>query len=567
MTQTPPRIDATLRSALQQHEEGNLREAERGYRAVLDAQREHPVALLYLGVLHYDHQRHTEAIALIRRAIEIQPREPAAHNHLGLALLATQRVEDAVRSFQTALHLRPDYADALNNLGNALKKLKQYEAAEAAFRRILQREPGNVLAHYNLGLMQFERRDFAQAQTEFEAALALDGNFFKARYQLGLTAELLGRFADAARSFEQVLQLQPDHLPTLAALLALRDYQPDDALVERTERIAKREDLPRPHCYSLCYSLAKRFEGRGDYSRAFGYLQLANERRGRVTNYEPQRVDELFENYRRVFTRDLIQRCAQYGSDSERPVFVVGMPRTGTTLVEQILAAHPAVFGAGELPDLPRIANRLPAVATQVLGRAVPPYPLCVEQLDERLVASMARNYLDALERSNAQAARVVDKNPFNFLNVGLIAMLFPRARILHCERNPLDVGVSCYSEFFELRQDFTTDFERFAHYFSHYRRLMDHWREILPGRLLDLSYEQLVTDTREVTQRMVDFCGLPWDEACLQFQQTERPVLTPSKWQVRQPIYRSSMARWRRYEAHIAPLERALAERGITVR
>lgn len=415
-----------------------------------------------------------------------------------------------------------------------------------------------------VGLLEFVQRRFTEAEAQFRKTLELAPDFYKADYQLGLTAENLGRFAEAAAHYQRVLRVAPDHLAALAALLSLRDFEPDAHTVSAAEDAATREDIPAPEYYTLRYALAKRFDRQGDFLKASHHLLIANQRRGKFTHYEPKAVETMFGAQREVFTRSLVQRLAPYGSASERPVFVVGMPRTGTTLTEQILSAHPSVFGAGELADIPRIASRLPAVMTQALGRAVLPYPHCAEKLNPAFMQVMVDYYLHALNRHDTRAPRAVDKNPFNFAHLGLIAVLFPKARIIHCRRNPLDVGLSCAMELFELKQDFTTDFASFAHYYAQYTAMMAHWKHELDIPILDVAYESLVADAPRVSREIVSFCGLPWDDRCLRHQQTDRAVLTPSKWQVRQPIYRSSVGRWRNYEAYLQPLRSAFAAHGV---
>jgi tetratricopeptide (TPR) repeat protein len=560
-------VNPTLAQGLRAHEAGRLQEAEQAYLATLRESRDHPVALLYLGVLRYDTREFDEAIRLISRAIEADPRQHAAHNHMGLVLLARSEIDEGIRHFRKALELRPGHPDVLNNLANALKKLKRYDEAERTFRQILQAEPRHVQAHYNLGLLQFERKRYDEARVQFDRALEIDPAFHRAHHQLGLVAESLGRFDEAAARYQRVLREVPGHPQALAALVALRSHPLDEGMLAAAETTALREDLQDPESFSLAFALAKRIEALGDYPRAFRFLKLANERRARRRRYEPRRVDAFFQEYRQTFTREFVRKHAAHGSDSERPVFVIGMPRTGTTLTEQILAAHPDIHGAGELEDMPKVTNRLPMVMQQTLGIGVAPYPACLEHLDPSFMRAMSDYYLEILRRVNADAARVVDKYPFNFLNAGLIALLLPEARLIHCHRDPLDVAISCYTETFDLRHDFTTDLANFAHYYGHYHRLMQHWRETLDASMLEVSYESLVEEPERIARGIVEFCGLPWNDACLQFQQTERPVLTPSRWQVRQPIYRSSIGRWLRYEEHLGPLREALIKEGVPLR
>ena len=564
MADEPNTIDPQLHAALRAHEAGRLSEAEAGYLARLAQHREDAVALLYLGVLRYDTRELDEAIRLISRSIELEPRRHSAYNHLGLALLARNELDDAASQFHQALRLQPGHPDALNNLANTYKRMKRFDEAERTFGQLLATHQGHLEARYNLGLLQFERRRYEEASRQFDEVLQLAPAFHRAHHQLALVAESLGRFEDADRHYRRVLEIVPEHPAALAGLMALRSHPVDAALVAKAGALAAREDLPDPDSYVLPYALAKRLEAQGDYDRAFELLKLANTRRGRSVRYDPQRVETYFREITSTFSRAFVRRHAPAGSDSQRPVFVIGMPRTGTTLTEQILGAHPQAYGAGELEDIPRLVSRLPAVMQQALGIGVAPYPACLEHLNPDFMRAMTGYYLTILQRQSADAARVVDKHPFNFLHAGLIAALFPRARIIHCTRHPLDVAISCYAETFELRQDFSTDFGRFAHYYGCYERLMRHWRATLDQPMLEVRYEALVAEPERRAREIVRFCGLEWDDACLAFQQTGKPVHTPSRWQVRQPIYASSVERSKRFEAHLAPLREALAAYGI---
>jgi hypothetical protein len=262
-----------------------------------------------------------------------------------------------------------------------------------------------------------------------------------------------------------------------------------------------------------------------------------------------RRVDWLI----RTFTPEFFRQVEGVGLDPETPVFIVGMPRSGTTLVEQILSRHPQVFGAGELRDVDRLAEALTAPVEAVGG-------------DSNVLAALARQkgrdlaerHLHRLTRLGGAALRVIDKLPINFLHLGLIATLFPRARVLHCRRDRLDTCLSCYVQYFHAL-NFTWDLEDLGKYHREYERLMAHWRTALPLRLLDVSYEELVSDQEAVSHRMIAFCGLDWDERCLAFHENPRPVHTMSMLQVRRPMYASSVGRWRRYEKQLEPLRKAL--------
>jgi hypothetical protein len=340
----------------------------------------------------------------------------------------------------------------------------------------------------------------------------------------------------------------------LANLLAIRDYVPDEQLVTDAEALLGGAKVSEDDRVKLHQGLGKHYDRSAEYDRGFSHFAASNDiLRKRAPDFDLAGVVRMFDGLIGAFSAEFFAAAKGFGSDSQRPVFIVGMPRSGTTLTEQILASHPRVFGAGELQDMPMIARSLP-----------PDYPQCVATLNRAAFTRLAEAYLAGLEgKAPAGALRVTDKLPVNFLYLGLIATLLPSARIVQCRRDPLDVGLSCFVELFETGYDYTTDLENFGHYFVQQERLMAHWRAVLPMPIHELRYEELVDQPEAATRALLAHCGLDWDADCLDFQKTQRTVRTPSRWQVRQPMYRSSIGRWRNYQAHMAPLVRVLEESG----
>ena len=257
-----------------------------------------------------------------------------------------------------------------------------------------------------------------------------------------------------------------------------------------------------------------------------------------------------------LFTVPFFLERTEYGNSSERPVFIVGMPRSGTTLTEQILASHSKVKGAGELVDMQRIERRITET-----GRETDAYFNTLAGLSAEQSRGYADAYMDTLKRHSRAALRVVDKMPHNFELLGLIALLFPNARIVHCRRNPIDTCISCFTQNFTEAHGYNSSFSNLRLYYREYTKLMAHWAKVLPLQMFDLQYEQMVADQEATTRRLIEFLGLDWEDACINFHLTERAVSTPSRWQVRQPIYKSSVQRWRRFEPHLGPLKRSLGD------
>jgi hypothetical protein len=324
--------------------------------------------------------------------------------------------------------------------------------------------------------------------------------------------------------------------------------------IDEAKRALAAGSLDTDQRATLNFALAKVLEEDGDFDAAFSCFQASNDLRTGTDRYRSEQFSASVDRKITIFSEELFAAKAQIGSASEGLVFVVGMPRSGTTLVEQILASHPQVYGHGELTYLDRLPRSLPE---RLGGRE--PYPECVTALDAATVRDIAQEHIARLQRDGSDAVWNVDKLPQNFENLGLITLLFPRARVIHCTRDPLDTCLSCYCQDFGPRHAFTRNLEDLGRYFRDYQRLMTHWYATLPIPLLNVPYEELVGAQDVWSRRLIDFLDLPWDERCLRFYETKRPVLTASVWQVRQPIYASSIGRWRHYAAHLGPLFRGL--------
>ncbi|GEM_PF-114633 len=541
-TYSPSEIDRQVEQAFDRHKRGDLAHAASVYRAVLARTPDHARALHYMGLIAQQTGNSRQAVELLERAIASDPTDPRAYNHLGQIHARLNDKRAAAELFERALAIAPDHADTLNNLAN-VTLTRDLQQAIALYRRALELRPDSAAAAYNLAQALNEDHAFDEAVALFRRAIALDPAHVPARHNLALLLEQRGQFAEAIEQYLTVRRLDPRHAPSLANVLGVRDYIPDAAMVRQAEDLLKTPGGRDEDRIKLHRGLGKHYERSGDHERAFHHFSGAKATFSRTRPaFDLDAVVHQMARLKAAFTAATFSEAAPL-SDSERPVFIVGLPRSGTTLTEQILASHPQVFGAGELPDIPRLVKML-----------APDYPEDLTDLDG--LAELADDYLAELDRLAGPApSRVTDKMPLNSLHLGLIAKLFPKARIIHCRRDPRDVALSCFVELFELDQDFTTRFEDFGRYFLEHERLMDHWRAVLPMPIHELRYEALVADPEPVIRDLLAYCGLDWDPACLAFQETERTVQTPSRWQVRQPLYQTSIGRWRRYERHMTPL------------
>jgi len=488
-------------------------------------------------------------------ALESHPDYTEARANLGLVLHQLGRQEEALAECEKAIGLRPDFAEAYNTLGLIYRKLERLEEARVAFEKALQLAPAYAEAYNNLGGILMLLRRLEESQLMIEKALELNPDFAEALCCLGNLHVLYGDFEKAGAAYERALALDPGLAVVRQNIAGLRKSSVGDrgeiAVIQETLRDPKLSDDKRAN---LHFALGKIYDDCGQYEQAFRHYREGNELVGRAMDYNPEEHERFIGRLIDVYGAGFFRDCRLDGDPSQRPVFIVGMPRSGTTLVEQIIASHPLAHGADELEYFNRIAASLPA-----LLETDSEYPACAARLNQDAVNVLVREYLDLLSGCAPEAVRVTDKMPGNFLHLGLIAILFPNAGIVHCRRNALDTCLSVYFQKFTARHPYAYDLTAIGHYYHQYERLMAHWRNVLPVRLYELDYEKLIADKEQEIRRLIDYLGLPWDRRCLAFHETRRPVMTASSWQVRQPIYTSSIHRWKNYESHLGPLKQAL--------
>ncbi|MGO9969651.1 MAG: tetratricopeptide repeat protein [Bryobacteraceae bacterium] len=504
-----------------------------------------------LGLALAAQGRIADAIAHYERALVLNPRHVNAHNNLATALIAQGRTADAIARLERALVLNPGHADLHNNLGVALIAQGRIREAIAQYERVLVLRPDDANAHSNLGTALAEQGSIADAMSHLERALVLNPRHADAHNSLGNIFKDEGKFDDAMAHYGRAIAIRPDFGEAHLNRTEIKSFHPGDAGLAVLEALAGRNDLSANTALRIHFAVAKALEDTGDYARALEHLRQGNALKRKQLDYDEGRVLNLFQRVSTVFDGRLLDRFQGEGDPSSVPVFVLGMPRSGSTLIEQILASHPQIHGAGELTDFETAASSV----FHAGGRAVE-YPECVPAVDGAALRRIGQSYLARLPALAEGKVRIVDKLPGNFLNIGLIRLALPNARIIHTMRHPMDTCVSCYSKLFTFGHHYTYDLAELGRFYRYYSELMTHWRRVLPpGAMLDVSYEDVVDDLEGQARRMIDYCGLPWDDRCISFHRTSRPVKTASAVQVRKPLFRSSLQRWRKYESGIAPL------------
>ena len=496
-----------------------------------------------LGAALRQRGRVAEAIRCYRRALEIRPGIADVWANLGNALYDAGTLDEAVTAYSHALTLRPGAVKALNNLGNALKDLGQLDAALESYRRAIEADPLCTEAHVNLGsILRLQSRS-AEAEDACRRALELDPHHMPALLLLADMQADRGQFGEAETSYRRAQILDPDAPEALAGLAGIkRMTSADSEWLAAAQRILAQPLAPRREV-PLRYAAGKYHDDLGDHAEAFANYRRANAlARQMGPGHDRDRVTDGSDRLIAQYGPAWVSRLRADANSSERPVFIVGMPRSGTTLAEQILASHGDVFGGGELPFWNSAVVRHAALSR--------------DALESRNLGILADEYLAGLRTLNTDAVRVVDKMPGNFLYLGLIHAALPRAKFIHLRRNALDTCLSIYFQNFGGVHTYANDLGDLAHYYREYLRIMDHWRRLLPSAaLLEVNYEDLVTAPEAASRQMLEFIGLSWDPRCLEFHRNPRTVSTFSKWQARQQINRGSIGRWRHYDTFIEPL------------
>ncbi|HEY6817486.1 MAG TPA: sulfotransferase [Croceibacterium sp.] len=469
----------------------------------------------------------------------------------GQAHEAAGRPTEALEAYRSSLREWPQAAAPWVGLARLLAANQQHADACECLRRAVGAEPGNapVRAMFAQALAATGRT--AEAEAEYRAALAAAPGPGGARLGPGGVLEDRGRPAEAAAAYRACLAHPGERARAFGSLLGLGrhvDLAADLPLANEALDEASDADAAQ-----IGYGLGKELERRGEHDRAFAAWAAANAARRRDAGpFDRAAFDRQIDTLIDTFAPAFFAGRAGWGDLHARPLFVVGLPRSGTTLTEQILASHPACHGAGELDALSDLATGAP----DRLGSAAPAWPRCAPDLAPEQIRALAADYLvRARATVPAGVAQVIDKAPLNFFHLGLVALAFPRARIVHCTRDPRDNGLSIFAENFAREQRWATDLADIAHYRQGYRRLMAHWQAVSPLAILEHRYEDAVADPEPAVRRLLAFAGLPWDPACLTFHDNPRAVQTPSRWQVRQPVYTASSGRWRRFEKHLGAL------------
>ena len=534
------------------HDRGEHSSAEELCRKALSIDADGFPALRLLALSLRAQNRDEEALQVVRRAVEIAPTDTESRLSLGNLLLEFDRWHEAAQTMEQVIAEHPLHATAHSLLSRAYIALNRTSAAIEVCRKAIAEAADFADGHCNLGIALRQVGDIPAAIEAYQTAIRIEPEFAEAYNNLGIAYMDAGEMERARSSFREALKLDPGMgASSLNLSRAKRADEADLPEISRIEALLEGREVPDERRIFLHFALGKMFDDCARYDQAFEHFRQANRLKRKRVRFEAEQYRRWSSKPLDVFTPAYFEEHAGLGAPSERPVFIVGMPRSGTTLVEQILASHPEVYGADELTTIYETVRGL----EERVGSGAK-YPDFVPSLDGTALQWGARQYLDTLQSIDDQAARVTDKLPSNLFYLGIIAVMLPGARVIHCQRDAMDVCLSNFMQLFANGHDYSYDLSDIAVYYRGYEQIMSHWREVLPIRMYEVQYEELIEDQERISRELVDYIGLDWDDRCLAFHETKRAVRTASNWQVRQPIYKTSRNRWKNYENNLTQLK-----------
>lgn len=538
---------------------GKLDKAESLCKKVLKKNPHQPDALHLSGLIALRSNRYACAIQAYDKALKIRPNESAYHYNLGLVYLRTNQLDSAITHLQITIELQPELAYAYSDLCLALTRSGAIDAAIAAGENAVTLASDNAAAHNNLALAYDACGNFdASFEHYLKAARLLPGSP-SVQFDMGNLYVSRGNFDAARQCFRKVLQLQPHNLVAYGNLVRITRYsatEHDDVI--RLKAFLDQTQLSDNERTTVLFSLGKIYQDCELYDDAFSYFEHGNQLQDKKFRFDPSKPAHAASLLIDTCTSDLFRQKQLIGNTAETPVFIVGTPRSGTTLTEQVLSSHPDVFGAGELHWIPDTTNRL-----RDYLKSSTSYPQCLSELTENSINELASNYLNYTRSLAHGERRIVDKMPGNFLHLGFIHILFPNAKIIHCQRDPRDACISMFCTQFPSGVPYSYNLYKLGAFYSQYERTMEHWRKVLPAdTMIEMEYETLVTNQETEICRLLGFLGLDWNDACLAFYDQKRPVHTASDTQVTKPLYSTSIGRWNNFQKHLQPLEEGLRYR-----
>ena len=497
-----------------------------------------------------------EAEKLYRQVLKNNPDNVDAMRMLAMVAATLKRYDDAERLLRRALGIAPDFLTAVIDLGRILKEQDRYEEAIGYFKKAIEINPNNPQTHFLLAGAYAPAALNQEAAKEYQRTLELSPRHPGALLGLGNALKTIGSLDEAIKAYHDCISVKPNNGETYWSLANLKTYRfSGEQLQEMENRVEDGTGATEKSEVNFLFALGKAYDDRRDYERAWHYYERGNDKQRMLIQYDPVHTETINDAIIEVFDRKLFEEKSGSGHPDPAPIFILGLPRSGSTLLEQVLSSHSQVEGTSELPYLGRVATSLNRNRPDGVN-----YPEAVRELAPDNLAALGEDYIRYAQLHRTEGKPFfVDKMPNNFPTIGFLHLILPKAKIIDARRHPLDACVGNFRQHYARGQTFAYDLTDIGEYYLQYQRMMDHWSEVLPDRVLTVQYEEVVTDFDNQVRRILDYCRLPWEENCIKFYETERPVRTASSEQVRQPIYTGALNFWRSYDGRLGELEEIL--------
>jgi len=462
-------------------------------------------------------------------------------------------VDKAIHAYRKAIEIDSRHKNAHCGLAKALREKDELDKAIASFRKAIEIDPGNIGAYNGLGGAQSDLGEIDEAIASFRKAIEIDPKNIGAYSGLGNVLSDHGEIDQAIASFRKAIEFEPKAVGAYRALSKNKKFIEYDDDIKSMESLYANEGNSDKAIMNLAFGLGKAYEDLGQFDKSMDFILQGTRLKRASLDYSTTDAESFFGKIKKTFSAEFFSDRKGMGNPDETPIFILGMPRSGTSLTEQILASHPGVYGAGELKYLISLATEISRASS------TRQYPAGIVDLDSMALENYGKEYIARIRHHSKATKYITDKMPHNFLYIGLIKVILPNARIVRCARDPMDNCLSIFKNLFGRGHEYSYDLAELGQYYNLYLNLMEYWENTLPGFIYELNYERLVADQENQTRKLLEFCQLPWDDACLDFHKTRRKVNTASNEQVRRPIYKDSVKLWKRYEKQLEPLRSAI--------
>ena len=549
-------LDDLIQKASNFLQKGNTEQAEAIYLQILSLEPGHADSLHMVGLLRFQSGHSEDALHFINEAISIDPSVSNFHNNIALIYQQLGMLNETYNAFIKAIEAAPDNSMYCFNLANLYLNTGNNEEAIKYYSRAIELNNNYVDAYNNLGQAHYRIRNLEEAENAYSKAIELNSDYAFAYNNLGILYQDNGDFNAAMVSYKNALKASPNFVLALSNIAKLKKCtSAKDETINKLAHIFENIDITNEEEIIISFALGKLFDDCGEYEKAFHNFERGNMLSALNSEFNKETHQTFIGNIKRSFNSNYFNTIKHRGSESSQPIFVLGMPRSGTSLVEQIIASHSMVTGSGELDFFNQLTG---------LTESGPDYintlPIYWQNAGKEIFEKTAEDYLILLSQNDqGESQRIVDKMPYNYLHLGLITILFPNAYIINCERNPYDTCLSIFFQYFEGMHDYSYRLEDLGYYYKQYKSLMSHWKSNIKNPMMTVKYEDLIDNCEFSSKKIIEFLDLTWEENCLNFYKTKRFVHTRSNVQVRQPIYTTSVNRWKNYQEYLDPLRKEI--------